>query len=489
MTDTLERELRRTLADHALADPGAHRDATDPWDRVQRGLVTRRRRRAGAVAGSLALVVAVGGGLAVTQPWSGGATDRDVAEVAGDPRQGATWSLDDGEARGALAGDEDLRAGVEARLTSELAAAGDDPAVVPGSTRLLYADDLHGTRLVVGVADAEGAGPTSQVAIRLVGAAGAPADRLDVQDGVGAVDGLTWPVVGTVTGGDEPALVAVVPRGAEVSVSQAAVVEADGTVSREWEPAGVSDDGVVDVALDDPVGHGLAVLRIDSAPGFVADGPVVEDARSWPAEDLDGLAAKVAERGPREFRDPLTDVAGPLVVDDVRGAAAAVGVPEVDDVELLYAAAAGADVDRGAGGWSSLVATRVGDGSLVTWQLHDAEGRSWRLRGSTVGEGAVDERVLRPRTARRRAGGGRDLGPDGLARQHDDRRRGRLPAARRRVPVVPGGGRRRGPGRRRAGAAGAAADVVDDVAAAGRGAPRAGPAVPDLTRGSGRLGG
>ena len=392
MTDSLERELRRTLADHALADPGAHRDATDPWDHVQRGLVTRRRRRAGAVAGSLALVVAVGGGLAVTQPWSGGASDRDVAEVAGDPRQGATWSLDDGEARGALAGDEELRAGVEARLTSELAAAGDDPAVVPGSTRLLYADDLHGTRLVVGVADARGAGSTSQVAIRLVGAAGAPADRLDVQDGVGAVDGLTWPVVAAVTG--EPSLVAVVPRGAEVSVSQTAVVAADGTVSRDWEPAEVSPDGVVDVALDHPLGHGLAVLRVDSAPGFVAGGPVAEDARSWPAGDLEGLAEQVAERGPREFRDPLTNLDGPLVVGDVRGAVAAVGAPAVDDVELLYASAAGADVERGAGGWSSLVATRVGEGSLVTWQLHDAEGTVVASAGRTVGEGAVDERVL-----------------------------------------------------------------------------------------------
>lgn len=40
MSDTLERDLRRALADHAQAVV----DHSDPWDRVQRGVVVRRRR-------------------------------------------------------------------------------------------------------------------------------------------------------------------------------------------------------------------------------------------------------------------------------------------------------------------------------------------------------------------------------------------------------------------------------------------------------------
>ena len=70
------------------------------------------------------------------------------------------------------------------------------------------------------------------------------------------------------------------------------------------------------------------------------------------------------------------------------------GIRSADDTELLYASADGADVDRGAVGWSSVVATRLGEGSLVTWQLHDVSTTSTASVRVTVPAGATEDRIL-----------------------------------------------------------------------------------------------
>lgn len=386
MADTLERELRRTLADHA---PDAAAPGADPWERVQRGVVRRRRQRVGALAGSLALVVALGGGLAVVRPWAGqGGTDA----VATDPASG--WGLDDGTPRGALAGDEALRSEVETLLRGLVP--DETPPFVPGSVRLVFADDVAGTRLVVAVAEGEDGRP---VAARLAGPAGTPGARLEPFAQVAAVAGTAPAVAHVVTGEEGSLLLAVVPRGAQVSVSDAARVDGAGTaVTREWRAVEVSADGLVVTPLGAVGDRGVAVLRVDAAPGHPAGSPVAELAREWPAADTEedrlAAAAEVLERGPVVLRDgvpspvPDADVRPlPESVDerasDVWTAMVAVGARDADSARLLYASGDGADVDRGTSGWSSLVQVRAGEGSVVRWSWHPG-GNSGMVHSTVV---------------------------------------------------------------------------------------------------------
>lgn len=371
MADTLERELRRTLADHA-PDPAA--PGADPWERVQRGVVRRRRQRTGALAGSLALVVALGGGLAVVRPWAGGGTDPVASATSG-------WALDDGSPRGALAGDEELRAAVEQGLSSSAAATS---TPVPGSLRLLFADDVAGTRLVVATARFEPEGIDASMV--LVGPAGSPVDELVPQGAITDRTGTTPAVAVSVVADDGPRLLAVVPRGAQVSVSDAVQVDAAGErIFREWRPVEVSADGLVDTALTSSQGTGEAVLRIDAAPGFDGDAPVAELSRGWPAPGADEArrvaAVEVVARGPQSFRDGLVPQPVPDAVrgslpgltdglqESVVSAMREAGTTSAQDTRLLYASMDGSD-DRGATGWSSLVEVQAGDGSVVVWDWH-----------------------------------------------------------------------------------------------------------------------
>lgn len=371
MTDTLERELRRTLADHA---PDAPATGPDPWQLVQRGVVRRRRQRTGALAGSLALVVALGGGLAVVRPWAGeDGRDRVASPVT------SGWALDDGVPRGALAGDEQLRAGIEQGLT---AAPGSGPAPVAGSLRLVFADDVAGSRLVVATVRYETEGDLSMV---LVGPAGASADRLGLVGPLGDRTGTTPAVAVPVTAEDGPRLLAVVPRGAQVSVSDAVRVDAAGErIEREWRRVEVSADGLVDTPLTSEQGSGEAVLRVEAAPGYPADAPVAELSREWPAAGGDEArrtaAAEVVARGPQAFRDGLVpQPVPPAVLGEVPGtpdaleasvadAMRALGTTDAQETRLLYASADGSD--PATTGWSSLVEVQAGDGSVVVWDWH-----------------------------------------------------------------------------------------------------------------------
>jgi hypothetical protein len=388
MTDTLERELRRSLADHA---PDPSPTVPDPWQRVQRGVTRRRRRRAGAAAGSLALVVAVGAGAAVLQPWAG--TDRSD-RVATDATSG--WALDDGTPRGSLAGDDAVREQVEERLREQLAAQG-GPTVAPGALRLVLAHDLPGTRLVVAVAPTE----AGAVAIELVGDEGAAvADLAVLGETVLPVDASSEPVVAVVRdGADGQRLVAAVPAGATASVSPAVVVR-DGVLTREWDEAQVSGEGVVDVALEAAPASGVAVVRVDSVPGLDADGPVAARGVGWGSGgDLDVVAEQVAAGGPLTYREgePAPRPADPgETLADVRAALDGLGAPAASDVRLLYASPDGADVERGAQGWSSLVAARVGGGSVLVWQQHLADGGSVRVTTAPAqGDPATEQVALR----------------------------------------------------------------------------------------------
>lgn len=374
MTDTLERELRRTLADHA---PATAAPGPDPWQRVQRGVVRRRRRRTGALAGSLALVVALGGGLAVVRPWAGeGGRDEIASPVT------SGWALDDGVPRGALAGDEELRAAVEQGLSFSVAATS---RPVRGSLRLVFADDVAGTRLVVATARFQ---PEDEDAsMVLVGPAGSPPDELMLQGAITDRTGAVPAVAVTVVAEDGPRLLAVVPRGARVSVSDAVQVDAAGErIFREWRPVEVSADGLVDTALTSRQGAGEAVLRIESAPGLDGDAPVAELSREWPASGSADEARRVAAvevvaRGPQAFRDglvpqPVPDAvrgARPGLTDrleqSVASAMREAGTTSAQDTRLLYASMDGAD-DRGATGWSTLTEVQAGDGSVVVWDWH-----------------------------------------------------------------------------------------------------------------------
>ncbi len=449
MTDTLERELRRTLADHA-------RDAVatgpDPWDRVQRAAWS-----AAAVSGPgrsrdrWRWRSRVGGGLAVVRPWAGGEpTQPATVETSG-------WGLDDGEPRGALAGDEELRAGVEQVLAAAVSGpSGTGAELVPGSLRLVFADDLAGSRLVVAVARTDAPGAARDVGSVLVGPAGAAADGLALRSTPPVPVAGTAPAVAQVLDADDGRrLVAVVPRGARISVSDAVQVDAAGTrLGREWREVEVSGDGVVDTVLDAEPGSGLAVLRIDSAAGYAADGPVAEVVLPWPGPFTEAplVAAKeVVARGPHEFRDGVVPrpVGDDPAAQDVSSAMEVLGRPSADDVRLLYASADGADAGRGAQGWSSVVAVPAGDGSVVVWQHHLDDGGT--VRTSTVGGARRRRRRAGAAADPRRSADGprRRLGPGRHAGHGPGRRRGPGHARGPRVPLVPGhrrSGRRGGRG-------------------------------------------
>lgn len=384
MADTLERELRRTLADHA---PDAPATGPDPWQLVHRGVVRRRRQRTGALAGSLALVVALGGGLAVVRPWAG----EDGRDGIASPVTSG-WALDDGTTRGSLAGDGALPGQVEQRVVEEASAAGFTGAT---EVRLVLADDLPGARFVVAVAQSD----AGQVAVGLLGDEGAPVADLDAI-GVRPVDSSTSPlVIGVRDDEDGARLLAAVPAGSTVSVSPAVRVGADGPV-REWEPAQVSDAGVVDVRLEAEPAHGVAVVRLEAVPGLPAEGYVAAESAAWgPDADLDVVAERVVDAGPLTYREgePVPRPADrALTLADVRAALDQVGVPSAADVRLLYASADGADTERGAQGWSSLVAARVDGGAVLLWQQHLADGGSVRATTAvTDGDPATDQVVLR----------------------------------------------------------------------------------------------
>lgn len=384
MTDTLERELRRTLADHA---PDAPATGPDPWQLVQRGVVRRRRQRTGALAGSLALVVALGGGLAVVRPWAGeDGRDRVASPVT------SGWALDDGTTRGSLAGDAALLGQLDQRVVAEAGAAGFTGAT---EVRLVLADDLPGARFVVAVAQSD----AGQVAVGLLGDQGAAVADLEVA-GVRPVDSSAAPLVTAVREDEDGIrLLAAVPRGSTASVSPAVRAGADGPV-REWTPAQVSDAGVVDVRLEAEPAHGVAVVRLEAVPGLPAEGYVAAEGAAWgPDADLDVVAEQVVDAGPVTYHEgePGPRPADPAqTLADVRAALDEVGAPSAADVRLLYASADGADTERGAQGWSSLVAARVEGGEVLLWQQHLADGGSVRATtAATTGDPGTDQVLLR----------------------------------------------------------------------------------------------
>ncbi len=330
------------------------------------------------------------------QPWAGGEpTQPATVETSG-------WGLDDGEPRGALAGDEELRAGVEQVLAAAVSGpSGTGAELVPGSLRLVFADDLAGSRLVVAVARTDAPGAARDVGSVLVGPAGAAADGLALRSTPPVPVAGTAPAVAQVLDADDGRrLVAVVPRGARVSVSDAVQVDAAGTrLGREWREVEVSGDGVVDTVLDAEPGSGLAVLRIDSAAGYAADGPVAEVVLPWPGPFTEAplvAAQEVVARGPHEFRDGVVPrpVGDDPAAQDVSSAMEVLGRPSADDVRLLYASADGADAGRGAQGWSSVVAVPAGDGSVVVWQHHLDDGGTVRTSTVAAPADADGERVL-----------------------------------------------------------------------------------------------
>ena len=446
MTDTLERELRRTLADHA-PDPAEHR-SRPVGPRAARRRGAPPPSRAGAVAGSLALAVALGGGLAVVQPWAGGEpTQPPAVEVVAVP---AAWAaLDDGTPRGELGSDDRRpggRGGRPRRARPRSTTAG---RWSPAPLRLLFAGDVGRQPRGGGGGGVRARGRPRRSGGRRwsVPEGAAVADLAGGRAGHGrplAAGRRSWsPWVVSRT----PRLVALVPRGAEVSVSDAASVAADGVgeprVARapRWRTASSTPP------WRRRDGFGKAVLRLDSvrpcppvgrcrsraSPGR-RPGPTPRDAQAMAerAAEVVGRGQEArADRRPRGRRPaPRRGRRGGLV-------AAAGYAPEARTGSCTPRRTGPTPIAGPAAGrrWSHV---RTGDGAVVSWSVHADGGSTPASTLATVGAADARRAAAPAGLCRTRDRPDRHLGPARHPGHGQHRRRGRVHAAGRRLPVVPG---------------------------------------------------
>jgi hypothetical protein len=256
----------------------AERAAPPPREDLALAVVTRhraqRRQTIGltAVAAAVAAVVVVSTTLIADGPSAEPAVASGAAAASGvDVLAGPT--------RGSLAGDAAFVEGVR-RLSWSNSAGSDVPDAPVDTRRVVFAGEVAGVRLalVAGENTAEpeqrdpalqtDQGALSDVAIAwYLGPAGAGPEAMVLQSVPRGVDSYGGPVgfFASVTG----ALVVVGAPGDEVSVSPRPVVDADGSVQREYEP------------VDAPEGIATTVFPAGSASGQSLRYVVVRGPESW----------------------------------------------------------------------------------------------------------------------------------------------------------------------------------------------------------------
>ena len=265
----LDRLLDRLVANHP---PPA-----DPVGLV--GLRVRRTRRRSLVLGGLATLGVAGLGWAVVREVSSAAAPRSsfvpaspVGPTAAEWASIRTWPL-----RGTLAGDGGMQTLVR--------------RAGPGA-RLVYADDVEGARVVVGVLPVPG--PRSITLLVWAGTVGAPAEQLTLipyrpgtveDDGVLAV-GVPHPV-GAVL------LLLTAPGPRSAAFSPVVRPTAAGSVERVFRPVTVAD-GVGHLRREDPWGVAARVRvgEVESRPALPdAWSPGPARGRVWEPEALADLVA------------------------------------------------------------------------------------------------------------------------------------------------------------------------------------------------------
>ena len=297
--EMLETELRDRLHRVAARSGGTEGDDLAAVESVlARRRVERRQRLVGlAVAACVALVV-----VSVPLLVGGPRADRGGQAAAGEE----VW---DAPVRGSLAGDRvfldtvqllDWSSGgpVPDRADREVAFAGD----VPGGRWVLVVGRTDGGLVGQWFTAAPGAAPADLVADPSL-------SYLDEDDPVTRV-------AGEVPGG---ALLVLARPGDEVQVAERAVVDADGTVRREYAPV-PTVDGVAVTEVGSTTEAGIAArYRVLRDGAVVAEG--TPTALSWPSRTFDPPELTALRPGstppdPTAVDQAITEVAGPTGLDE-----------------------------------------------------------------------------------------------------------------------------------------------------------------------------
>jgi hypothetical protein len=257
----------------------AERTAPPPRERLAEVVVARHRSQRRQTIGITSLVAVVAAVVVAVPSLLGGPSSTLVPETSAAVDEGPTVDVFAGPTRGSLAGDAAFVEGVR-RLSWSSSAGSDVPDAPVDTRRVVFAGEVAGVRLalVAGENTAEpeqrdpalqtDQGALSDVAIAwYLGPAGAGPEAMVLQSVPRGVDSYGRPVgfFASVTG----ALVVVGAPGDEVSVSPRPVVDADGSVQREYEP------------VDAPEGIATTVFLAGSASGQSLRYVVARGPESW----------------------------------------------------------------------------------------------------------------------------------------------------------------------------------------------------------------
>lgn len=357
----------------------------DLMDRIDAAARARRRR---VVSTGVAVVVAALVALAV--PTVTGLVGGDRGAVAsGGP--GALGPVTGAPTRGSLAQDTDLVRAVRGLDWPELSPADagaprvvHDPA--PQTRRVVFLGDVAGTRYALVAGQVSGPDPGTGdgrrylVAVWLTGPVGAAAGDLAVAQDL-TLAGGDRPLAFVDTDAATPVVLAVGAPGDEITFSDLATLQADGTVRRDYEPGTPVADGVAShpTSADAAAAVSARVTRDDvDVLRWVPDGagdsggltPGVLPVPGDPVDYADprGVGSAVADLQPQVWamftalgvplQVPVEDLrptllwAGPLP-DGSASTAVVVGVTAPSGASAAYALAFDAAGNPAVGGWSS----------------------------------------------------------------------------------------------------------------------------------------
>ena len=297
--EMLETELRDRLYRVAARSGSTEGDDVAAAEAVlARRRVERRQRTVGLVVAACVALVVVSVPLLVGGPPS----DRGGQAAAGEE----VW---DAAVRGSLAGD---RAFLDAVRLLDWSSGGPGPD--RADREVAFAGDVPGGRWVLVVGRAGGA----LVGQWFTAAPGAAPADLVADPGVSYLDedDPVTRIAGEAPGG---ALLVLARPGEQVQVAQRAVVDADGSVRREYAPV-PTVDGVAVTEVDSTTEAGIAArYRVLRDGAVVAEG--MPAALSWPSRTFDppeltALRPGSSEPDPTAVDQAITEVAGPTGLDE-----------------------------------------------------------------------------------------------------------------------------------------------------------------------------
>lgn len=281
----------------------ARRPSPDLLDQVIRRGRQARRRRAGVLASSLAvaLVVAV---VPLGMNWWGGTDQSSVGNAA-------PVHILDVTTRGSLAGEAELVDAVRAVNWVDADTSGLGVTANPAldTRNVVFLGDIGSTRwaLVTGSVDHQ------DYIAWLNGPAGSSADQLHLVTSPKFVTGEEPLAMADLTTPDPTVLVIGAP-GDEIEFSTAAIVDADGTVTRSYDPGQTIADGIAVTPTSVPAirGSSFSVSRDSfvvyrSAPDWTGDSGGSATGQPMGFADPNGLASLVDGRAVAQMFYDIAD--------------------------------------------------------------------------------------------------------------------------------------------------------------------------------------